>query len=233
MTHQGFCWLQGCELTVMPEGSALWISKFSSFLRMFSISLPFLRNCWDRAGQKNKKSQRVWPSWVAVHQGDSQEKWEAACASGYSWGRIWISPPGTPTHVFCSHAQLEKRLWIIWRARFALLTHIPGYTGVWFQWKECDLLLLILSKSLTSASPKGREMEKWRNVVHGFTMQRNLRAGLCYLQMHFGPVLCVRIHPRAPELSWTEVWRVQRWVFGTTPTCRQIYKVMTAQCSRR
>lgn len=49
----GFCWLQGCELTtVMPGGSALWISKFAFFLRMFSISLPFFRNCCDHPGQK-------------------------------------------------------------------------------------------------------------------------------------------------------------------------------------
>lgn len=50
---QVFCWLQGCELTtVMPGGSALWISKFAFFLRMFSISLPFFENCCDHPGQK-------------------------------------------------------------------------------------------------------------------------------------------------------------------------------------
>lgn len=40
------------------------------------------------------------------------------------------------TCVFCSPVQLEKRLWIIWKSRFALLTHSSGHSGVWFQRKE-------------------------------------------------------------------------------------------------
>lgn len=231
MTHQGFCWLQGCELTaVMPGGSALCISKFSSFLRMFSISLPFLKNYCDHPGQK-KFTEGLAALGHCASRGLTEIR-GSLCLWIPFGQRQDLDVSSWNTRVFCSHVELEKRLRIIWKARFALLTHswlhwgVISVKGVW--------LLLILSKSLTSASSKGSEMEQWNNVVHGFTVQRNLRVGLCYLQKHFGPLLCVRIHSWAPELCLTEVWRVQRcWVIGTTPMSRQIYRAMTAQCRKQ